>query len=138
MTCAYAVRGALKKLPAVESVEVSLNKGLASLRLKPGNTLQPPAIWEAVRKNGFTPKETRVVVRGEVVSSGGKPQLRVTGTNQVYDLIAEANAARVLEDVQRETGRTVVVEGTLWPPKDAKTAVPLQVTTLRLAAEKGK
>jgi len=70
MTCAYAVRGALKKFSGVESVEVSLNKGLATVKLKPGNSVQPQEFWEAVRKNGFTPKETRVVVRGEVINAG--------------------------------------------------------------------
>ena len=46
MTCAFAVRGALKKLSGVESVDVSLNKGLASVKLKSGNTLRPEELWE--------------------------------------------------------------------------------------------
>ena len=56
-------------------MDVSLNKGMANVKLKSGNTLRPEELWEAVRRNGFTPKQTSVVVRGEV--DGGK--LKVTG-----------------------------------------------------------
>jgi copper chaperone CopZ len=38
-TRALAVDVALKKVAGVESVEVSLKKGLATVRLKPGNTV---------------------------------------------------------------------------------------------------
>ena len=92
MTCAYAVRGALKKFSGVESVEVSLNKGLASVKLKPGNTVQPQEFWEAVRRNGFTPKETRVMVRGEVTNAG-RLQFKVSGTNQIFELKADPKEA---------------------------------------------
>ena len=75
MTCAYAVRVALMKFPGVESAEVSLNKGLATVKLKPGNGIRPSQFWEAIRKNGNTPKVTHVVVRGEI--TGGGTQLKV-------------------------------------------------------------
>ena len=115
MTCAFAVRGALKKLPGVESVEVSLNKGVAAVKLKPGNTLRPEEFWEAVRNNGFTPKQTTVLVRGDV--QGGK--FRVTGTSQLFDLAPDPLKALA--------GKTITVQGTLTPGKDIKTAVPLHV-----------
>jgi copper chaperone CopZ len=127
MTCAYAVRGALKKFPGVESVEVSLNKGLATVKLKPGNTVRPQDFWETVRKNGFTPKETRVLVRGEVTSAD-RPQLRVTGTDLVLDLKAEP---KLLDEAKRHVGNGVTVEGTLMPGKDPKGPVPLEVRTIR-------
>ena len=41
MTCAYAVRVAIMKFPGVEAADVSLNKGLATVKLKPGNTFGP-------------------------------------------------------------------------------------------------
>ena len=44
MTCAYAVRVALKKFSGVDSVEVSLNKGLATVKLKPGNSIRPSQV----------------------------------------------------------------------------------------------
>jgi copper chaperone CopZ len=45
---------ALKKVAGVESVEVSLNKGLATVKLKTGNTVSVPQLWELTHKNGNT------------------------------------------------------------------------------------
>jgi copper chaperone CopZ len=124
MTCAYAVRGALKKNPGVDSVEVSLNKGLATVKLKAGNNVQPQQLWETVRKNGFTPKETRVVVRGQIIGE----RLNVTGSGQIFDLQADPN---LLEDIKNRTGRQITIEGTLTPGKDVKAPVVLHATAIR-------
>lgn len=118
MTCAYAVRGALKKIPGVESVDVSLNKGLATVKLAPGNTAQPQEFWSAIRRNGFTPKETHVQVRGEI--EDGK-RLKVTGSGQVFELQGDLAAFKT------SSGKTVTLEGVLTPGKDNKAPVPLEV-----------
>ena len=123
MACANAVRGALRKFDDVDSVEVSLNKGLATVKLKPGNKIQPQQFWQAIHDNGFTPKNTHVVVRGDIVIAGGKPQLKVSGPDQVYDLVSTTNAL---------TARSsVVVEGAFTPAKDLKSPVPLHVQEVR-------
>ena len=126
MTCAYAVRVALKKIPGVDSVEVSLNKGLATVKLHPGNTAEPQQFWDAVRKNGFTPKETRVAVRGEVIT-GTRARLKVTRTNQLFDLKGDP---KKLKEAGPK-GKEVVIEGSLTPGKDAKQPVPLEVLGVR-------
>ncbi len=126
MTCAYAVRVALMKFPGVESADVSLNKGLATVKLKPGNTIRPSEFWEAIRKNGNTPKATRVIVRGEVEAAGA--QLKVRGSNEVFNLNA---APAVASQLKNAVGKGVTVEGTLTPGKDVKSAVPLEVQTVR-------
>lgn len=125
MTCAYAVRGALQKVNGVESVDVSLNKGLATVKLKPGNTVHPQEFWEAVHKNGFTPKATRVLVRGSI---GGENQLKVTGTDQIFELKADS---KTLEEVRRMAGKTITIEGALTPGQDLTKSVPLEVRSLR-------
>jgi copper chaperone CopZ len=130
MTCAYAVRGALQKFSGVEKVDVSLNKGMATVTLKPGNTVRLSDVWETVRKNGFTPKETKVVIRGEVVG-GTNTELKVTGSNEAYRLLPAPKAPKALDEVRRYAEKTVTVEGTLQPPKDSKTAVPLMVTGVK-------
>lgn len=129
MTCAYAVRVALKKFPGVESVDVSLNKGLAVVKLQPGNIIEPQQFWAAVRKNGFTPKETLVLVRG-TVTNGAAPQLQVTGTNQLFEL---KGAAPVLAEVKRGAGHSVIVKGSLLPGKDVKQPVPLDIRAIQSA-----
>jgi copper chaperone CopZ len=125
MTCAFAVRGALRKFSGVESVEVSLNKGLAAVKLKPGNTVSMADLWEAIRKNGYTPKTTAVVARGEIVAAGEKLQLKLTGSNAVYEIAPGSMA--MLTDLKRSAGKTVTLEGTLNPAKDVKSPVPIQV-----------
>src|SRR4051812_39298232 len=126
MTCAYAVRVALTKFQGVEAAEVSLNKGLATVKLKPGNGIKPGEFWEAIRKNGNTPKTTRVTVRGEVLS-GGK-QFKVTGSGEVFQLKAPPEA---LPQLKAADGKTVSIDGTLTPGKDTKAVVPLEVEAVR-------
>jgi copper chaperone CopZ len=126
MTCAYAVRAALLKYPGVESADVSLNKGLATVKLKPGNTVRPGQFWDSIRKNGNTPKATRVVVRVEILGSGD--QLKVTGSQELFGLKA---GPEVIQQLKASTGKTVTVEGTLTPGKESKAAVPLEVHAVR-------
>src|SRR5262249_14187978 len=121
MTCAYAVRVAIMKFPGVESADVSLNKGLAKVKLKPGNSLRPSQFWEAIRKNGNTPKATHVNVRGEVLPGG--TQLKVTGSGETFELKPTPQAAQQLKAA---ASKTVTLEGTLTPGKDVKAAVPLE------------
>jgi copper chaperone CopZ len=131
MTCAFAVRGAFRKLSGVESVDVSLNKGLATVKLKPGNALTVEKFWQTVRQNGFTPKETSVVVRGDVLQSGGKLHLKVSGANQTYNLVPAANIPNAIEEVKRHIGRPLTIEGTLVPGKDVTAPVPIHVRGAR-------
>lgn len=126
MTCAYAVRVALMKFQGVESADVSLNKGLATVKLKPGNSIRPSEFWEAIRKNGNTPKTTRVVVRGEILANGS--QLKVSGSDEVFTLKA---APALAPQLKNAAGKAVTVEGMLTPGKDIKVAVPLEVQALR-------
>ena len=127
MTCAFAVRGAIKKIPGVESVDVSLNKGLAAVKLKPGNVATIKQFWETIRKNGFTPKQTRVVVRGSLLNSGSNLSLKVSGSNQNHQLVADAGLRDKLAKV---VNQTISLEGTFTPGKDAAIMAPLHVENL--------
>src|SRR6185436_18811319 len=100
MTCAYAVRVALMTYPGVESADVSLNKGLATVKLKPGNAIRPSEFWESIRKNGNTPKTTRVIVRGEVLGNGN--QLRVSGSHEMFELKASPT---LIQQLKASAGR---------------------------------
>jgi len=123
MTCAFAVRGGIRKVPGVESVEVSLNKGTATVKLKPGNTVKPSDLWETVRNNGFTPKETLVVVRGAFL---GK-KFKVSGTNQEFEAVADPKNPNLLGESQFRNSKDLVIRGSLTPLKDVKAVVPLIV-----------
>jgi copper chaperone CopZ len=131
MTCAHVVDVALKRVAGVESVEVSLNKGLATVKLKPGNTVSVPQLWELIHKNGYTPKATAVLVRGELANVNGALQLKVSGTKDTLALAADPKNAAAFGDASKKAGQTVVVQGVMVPAKDMKAAVPLLVVQLK-------
>jgi len=127
MTCAHVVDVALKKVPGVESVEVSLNKGLATVKLKPGNTVAVPQLWQLLHEKGYTPKTTVVSVRGELANVQGRLQLKVSGTKDILALVADPKNAAAYSEAPKKLGQSVTVQGVMVPGKDLKAAVPLQV-----------
>ncbi len=127
MTCAHIVDVALKKVPGVETVDVSLNKGLATVKLKPGNTVSVPQFWRLLHEKGYTPKTTTVSVRGELSSEAGRLQLKVSGTKEVLDLAPDPKNASAYSDAARKVGQFVIIHGVMMPSKDLKALVPLQV-----------
>jgi hypothetical protein len=102
------VRVSLKSVSGVDLVDVSLEKGLAVVKMKPGNTATLKQLSEAITKNGFTMKDSRATVAGTVVTTDGKVALRVSGSNDVLQLVPVSAATA---DVTSMVGKTVVVEG---------------------------
>ncbi len=131
MTCAHVVDVALRRVAGVESVEVSLNKGLATVKLKPGNTVTISQLWELIHKNGYTPKTTSVLVRGELANVNGAVQLKVSGTKDALPLVANSKNAAAFAEAREKIGQTVIVQGAMTPVKDLKAAVPLQVDQVK-------
>jgi copper chaperone CopZ len=127
MTCAHVVNVALKKVAGVESVEVSLNKGLATVKLMPGNAVSVPQLWQLIHEKGYTPKATTISVRGVLANRQGKPVLNVLGTNDTLALVADPKNPAALADAVRKPGQTVTLQGVMMPGKDFKVPVPLQV-----------
>jgi copper chaperone CopZ len=131
MTCAHVVDVALRKVAGVASVEVSLNKGLATVKLKPGNTVSVPLLWELIHKNGYTPKSTAVLVRGELANGNGSLQLKVSRTKDTLVLTADPGHAAAYGEASKKLSQTVIVQGVMAPGKDLKASVPLQVAEVR-------
>ncbi|MFL6352413.1 MAG: heavy-metal-associated domain-containing protein [Bryobacteraceae bacterium] len=137
MTCAHVVYVALKKVPGVDSVDVSLNKGLATVKLKPGNTVTVPQLWKLIHDQGYTPKATTVLVRGELSGDSAKPQLKVTGANVVIPLAPNTRDPAAYRQLSNSVGQRVTLRGVLNPAKDFKIPVDLQVTEIMPSAQKG-
>ena len=127
MTCAHVVDVALKKVAGVESVEVSLNKGLATVKLKPGNTVAVPQLWQLLRRKGYTPKTTLVSVRGDLANVQGQLQLKVSGTTDVLVLVADPKSPAAYLEAPKNLGQTILIQGVMVPGKDLKASVSLQV-----------
>ncbi len=110
MTCAHVVNVALKKVAGVESVEVGLNRGVATVRLKPGNTVTVPQLWQLIHKKGYTPKAATVSIRGDLANVQGRLQLKVSGTNETIALVADASTQ---SEAAKKLGQTVIVQGVM-------------------------
>jgi hypothetical protein len=103
------VRVSLKSVSGVDTVDVSLEKGLANVKMKPGNTATFKQLQEAITKNGFTMKPSDVIVAGKIIMVNGQPQLQVSGSNDVLSLNAGATQA----EVNTLVDKSVLVQGTL-------------------------
>ena len=131
MTCAHVVDVALKKVPGVETVDVSLNRALATVKLKPGNVVSVPRLWQLLHEKGYTPKTTAVSVRGELTDAQGRIQLKVSGTKDILALVADPGNDAAYGEALKRIGQTVVVQGVMVPGKDLKASAPLQVREMK-------
>jgi copper chaperone CopZ len=108
------VRVSVKSVAGVESVDVSLAKGLASVKMKPGNTATLKELQSAITKNGFTMKDSTLTVEGTVVVEAGTVQLKVSGSNEMLDLVPQGQVA----PAAALNGKSVTVTGVV--PETAK------------------
>jgi len=127
------VRVSLKSVSGVDSVDVSLEKGLAVVKMKPGNTATLKQLNEAITKNGFTMKDSMASVVGTVANTDGKVTLRVSGSNDVLQLVPQSGAPPTATSM---VGKTVVVEGTI--PEGVKGKTPDSVRYQSMTEEKSQ
>jgi copper chaperone CopZ len=92
--CARAVTASVKKLAGVESVELSLKKGIVAIALKRGNTLKMAALKKRIRETGFRPMEATVTAAGHFYGS----KFEVSGAAESYELpVPPATAGGAVE-----------------------------------------
>jgi copper chaperone CopZ len=130
------VRVAVRKLEGVESVDVSLERGAATIALRPGNRITLPQLRQIIRNNGFTAKDATVTVIGTVIERGGKPALSVTGTDVVW-LLAGGNAAYAdaMQRVKTHQEAAVEAVGTVAVPGNESQPEVLALQTLKAASK---
>jgi len=104
------VRVSLKAVFGVDTVDVNLEKGLATVNMKPGNMTTLKQLNEAIAKNGFTMKDSTAIVAGTVVTTNGKTALQVSGSNDVLNLVPESSSA---VDPASLTGKSILVDGVI-------------------------
>jgi copper chaperone CopZ len=115
------VRVALNKVEGITSVNVTLKRGVASIELKPGNTVSIAQLRKTIKDAGYTTQGAVVTARGTVVSRGQEIVLDVTGTSTRLNLKAEAGQAATLANLRRAAGASGAVSieatGTIPPPE---------------------
>jgi hypothetical protein len=127
------VRVSLKSVSGVDSVEVSLDKGLAVVKMKPGNTATLKQLNVAITKNGFTMKDSTATITGTIGTMEGKTTLRVSGSNELLQLVAQSPSA---SNIASMVGRSVVVSGTV--PEAAKGKAPEAIRYQSITEDKSK
>jgi copper chaperone CopZ len=111
-SCSESLGSALKRLRGVENATVDFKAGTVALELAPANRVGIEQVWDAIKRVGFTPGETKFVVRGSV--RGNK--IEVTEIGKTFEI--EGNAAE---------GEGVQLKGTTTPPPDPRTPVRIHV-----------
>ena len=112
--CAYGLDKAMRALPGIESVKISLNEGYADLEFEKNATVGLESIQAIARDNGFTPKDARLVIEG-TLQVQPSAQLVVGGHAYALDLGQYVAGASAL------AGQPVVITGDI--PADTKTIV---------------
>jgi hypothetical protein len=110
------VRVSIKAINGVDAVDVSLKKGLATVTMKQGNTATIKQLQDAIAKNGFTMKQTDVVVKGVLEGNNGKFRLQVSGTSDVLDVADPGSNLAAM------VGKQAEITGTM--PEGAKGKAP--------------
>jgi len=127
------VRVSLKSVSGVDSVDVSLEKGLASVKMKPGNLATLRQLNEAISKNGFTMKQSTAAISGTVVVTNGESRLQVSGSNEMFELIPDSSATPAATSLN---GKSVRVDGTI--PEAGKGKPPNSVRYRSIKEENSK
>ena len=127
------MRVSLKAVPGVDSVDVNLEKGLAVVKLKLGNTATLKQLNEAIAKNGFTMKDSMATVAGAVTLTDSDAMLKVSGSDDMLRLVPESASA---PNATSMVGKTVLVEGTI--PEAGKGKAPGSLRYQSITEEKPK
>ena len=122
------MRVSLKAVPGVDSVNVSLEKGLATVTLKPGNTTTLKQLQDAIGKNGFTMKQSEITAFGKVINTAGRPEFQISGSNEVLRLIPDRQNS---SDVQALSGKAVKVDGIVPEANKGKAPDTLRFRSLQ-------
>ena len=123
----------MKKIDGVQSVAVSLNKGLVTIELAAGNRLTMPELRRVITANGFNPKEATVVVNGVLDDRDGTPTLRSSVTNETFVLAPAPTALAGFDDAKRAAVERARVEiaGRIDPAKKPDQLAVTSVTLIR-------
>jgi len=105
--CAYGLEKYLKKIEGAKKVSINVDKGFAILQLDQTASIDVHAVRNAVKKGGFTPRETSLTVLGKVTQENGGWVFRVKGSDSLFIL----SENRQLEKLRKNylTGKEIIV-----------------------------
>jgi len=111
-SCSESMGKAFERLRGVKHVDLSMNDGTVTLELADQNRLTLEQIWDAVKRIGFTPGDTKVIVRGAVKGDS----LVISVIDKTIKIQGHAAEAESVE-----------LKGTITPPPDPRTPMKLRI-----------
>lgn len=95
--------------------------------MKPGNTATLKQLQAAITKNGFTMKPSAITVIGIIVIDSGRVQLRVSGSNEMLDLVPDGQVTPIANSLN---GKSAIVNGVVPEPgKDKSFSIHYRLVT---------
>lgn len=104
-------------------MNVSLKQGLVSIALMHGNTITLQQVRKAIEDDAFKPKDARVVVLGELTTTNGKLEFKVSGTTETFPVSSTAHA-----QWNKKTGQQLSVTGLISTPANGSGSGTLEIT----------
>lgn len=111
-SCSESLGKAFEKLRGVKHADVNFNDGTVALELADQNRVTLEQVWDAVKRVGFTPGDTKVTVRGAVKGDSLTISI-IDKTIKIEGRAAEAENAEL--------------KGTVTPPPDPRTPMKLHI-----------
>lgn len=112
-SCSESLGKAFEKLRGVKHADVNFNDGTVTLELVDQNRITLEQVWDAVKRVGFTPGDTKVTVRGTVKGDS----LTISIIDKTIKI--EGHAAET---------ENAELKGTITPPPDPRTAIKLRIS----------
>jgi len=111
--CSENLAGSLKRIRGVEKAEVDFKAAKIRLELSEKNRAGVEQVWDAIKRVGFTPGETKVTVRGAVKAS----KIEVPEIGKTFEVEGQA-----------PQGDSVELTGVITPPSDPRTPIVIRVS----------
>jgi copper chaperone CopZ len=122
MTCAHVVNVGLTKLAGVDSVEVSLTRALATVKLKPGNNVSLAQMVRLIREKGYTIPAVSVFAGGLPAKSADRWVLNVPTSGERIELVEDRQNPAAFASLGQYASQPVTVRGKMTIPKNGKLA----------------
>jgi copper chaperone CopZ len=111
-SCSESLGKAFERMRGIKHVEVSMKDGTVTLDLADQNRVAIEQVWDAIKRVGFTPGDSKVTVRGAVKGA--------TLTISVID------KTMALEGGAKE-GDNIELKGMISQPPDPRTPLKLRI-----------
>jgi copper chaperone CopZ len=116
-SCSESLGSILKRMRGVENVDIDYKAATVRLDLAAQNRIGVEQVWDAIKRVGFTPGETKVRVRGNLKAS----KLEVPEIGKTFGI-------QFAPGVRAPEGDSAEVAGAITPPPDPRTPIVIRVT----------